>query len=228
MNTKQMDVWELIQNGHFEQACEVADAEFNQTKNIFPLRNKVFALFHLEKYEDAFMLTQQLIEYRKGETSADFLFSGIAKWMLNEKNEAVLLWRRAEQCMYKDAAGGIEVETILYFASINTEDTLLKTESIKKIKKILKSKRSINWPGPLGSYLIGNIDEAALLSYVSNISILKERHLCQAYFVIAINELEKGNVDGYREKLIKSVSNGPPSYLEHMYYLAKGELKFFR
>ena len=44
-----MDVWALIQNGYFEQACMKADYEYNESKNILSLRNKVYALFHLKK-----------------------------------------------------------------------------------------------------------------------------------------------------------------------------------
>ncbi len=37
-------VWDLIEVGELEQACVRADAEFQETGDIFLLRNKVFAL----------------------------------------------------------------------------------------------------------------------------------------------------------------------------------------
>lgn len=224
MTMKQMDIWTLIENGHFEQACEKADLEYEQTGNIFPLRNKVYALFHLGKYEECVELTEQLIKLRNGETSVDFLFCGIANWLLDRKRDAVLLWHRGEQSIYKDAAGGMDLEIVLYFSAIKISDNLLKAETIKKIKKLVKSKRAANWPGPLGNYLLGDIADDILLSYVSNIPVLKERHLCQAFFAMAIKCLEQADIEGYKRNLQNSISYGPSSYLEQMYYLAKGEL----
>lgn len=47
MDTAQLDVWSLVQKGYFDEACKKADVEYAQTGDIFPLRNKVYALFHL-------------------------------------------------------------------------------------------------------------------------------------------------------------------------------------
>ena len=225
MDLQKLDTWELIQGGYFEQACQKADLEYDQTKDILPLRNKVYALFHLEKYEEIISLTYELIKLRNGETDTDFIFCGIAHWLIDEKIEAIKLWQRAEQSIYKDAAGGMDIEAILYFASIKIGDSVLKSVVVKKIKKLLKSKRSVNWPGPLGYYLLEEIGDNSLLSFVSNVPILRERHLCQAYFVMAIKELEKGNIHGYSEKLRECINYGPSAYLEQIYYLAKGELR---
>jgi hypothetical protein len=225
MNKEKLDVWGLIQNGYFDEACIKADAEFAQTGNILLLRNKIYALFHLRKYEESILLSEQLIKLRGGETDVDFIFCGIANWVLGKKKEAVCLWQRGEQSLYKDAAGGVDLQVILYFASVNLQDVNLKKEINKRIKKLLRSKKSVNWPGPLGHYLLGEMEEDAMFSYVSAIPILKERQLCQTYFVISIKELEKGDLEGYKKKLQQSVSYGPPSYLEQIYYLAKGELE---
>src|SRR6202012_5899810 len=132
MNKEKLDVWGLIQNGYFEQACIQADAEFAQTGNVLSLRNKVYALFHLRKYEECILITKQLIKLRSGETDVDFIFCGIANWMLGKKKEAVLLWQQGEQSRYKDAAGGMDLQVILYFASIELEDVNLKNEINKR------------------------------------------------------------------------------------------------
>lgn len=222
---EQLDIWGLIQNGDFELAIRKADLEYSQTGNVFPLRNKVYALFHLARFEEAAQLSEQLIEMRKGESQHDFAFSGIANWILGRRNEAVLIWQRSEQSIYKDAAGGIDLQVILYFAAIKIGDDGLRKRAIKGIKKLLKSKRSTNWPGPLGHYILEDTGKDNLLSYVSNIPILKERELCQAYFGVAIKEIEKGELEGYQRSLHDCISYGPSAYLEQFYYLAKHELE---
>jgi hypothetical protein len=222
---EQLDIWGLIQNGDFEQALRKADFEYAVTRDEFPLRNKVYALFHLKKFEEAVLLNEQLIEIRKGESQHDFIFCGIANWILGRKSEAVLIWQRSEQCIYKDAAGGMDLEIILYFAAIKIGDDGLKKRAIKGIKRLLKSKRSTNWPGPLGHYILGDLEEDKLLSYVSSIPILKERQLCQAHFAIATKKLEKGELEGYQRSLVDCISYGPSSYLEQLFYLAKHDFE---
>jgi hypothetical protein len=220
-----MTVWELIKIGKFHEACQKADEEFSANQDILPLRNKVFALLHLRKYEELTELSSELIKIRNGETERDFVYSGIGYWALNEKQKAIEIWKQGESAKYTDAAGGIEIPIILYFAGIKLKDENLKKESLQKLKKLLKSKAAINWPAPIGTYIIDKITKEELLTKVVNIDILRERQLCQAYFVIAIKELDKGNVDGYKQNLTECVNFGVKAYLESMYYIAKGELE---
>ncbi|TAD81045.1 MAG: hypothetical protein EAY75_18310 [Bacteroidetes bacterium] len=77
----------------------------------------------------------------------------------------------------------------------------------------------------MGQFLVGEINEDSLLQQVSAVPILTERHLCQAHFAIAIEKLERVDMEGYENSLKNSISYGPASYLEQMYYLAKGELE---
>jgi len=68
----------------------------------------IFTLFHLRRYKEALKLANRIIEIRGGETDWDFLFSGIAHWLLNQKTEAIEQWGNTEEAAYKDAAGGVE------------------------------------------------------------------------------------------------------------------------
>jgi tetratricopeptide (TPR) repeat protein len=222
---QELDVWSLIENDEFEKACEKSDKEYKNTGDLTDLRNKVYALFHLKKYKDVISLSEKLIEYRKGETDVDFLSLGIANWILGNADKAIEAWQLAQNSIYKDAAGGIGTQVFLYFAGVKTGQEKFKTTVIKTIKKLLKSKRSINFPGPLGHYLIGNISENELFSYISNVPILREKQLCQAHFVSAIKSLEAGDTEGYYKSLRDCISYSSRAYLSQMYYMAKGELE---
>jgi hypothetical protein len=227
MTTDELGVWALIQNGHFEKACQKADTEYDKTKDILHLRNKVYALMQLKKYEECVILTHQLIKLRNGETDTDFIFCGIANWLLNRREQAKVLWEHAMQCLYSDSAGGLETQVFLYFASIKTADEILKKQTIERINKIFKSKKSINWPGPIAAYLVDRLSSDLLLSSISEIPVIKQRQLCQTYFVIAIKELQKGKSEEYKNNLEESIGYGSSTYLEQMYYLAKGELDIY-
>jgi tetratricopeptide (TPR) repeat protein len=222
---QKITVWSLVKNDEFEKACELADEEYVNTEDVSHLRNKIYALFHLKKYSEVISVSKKVIEIRKGETDSDFLDLGIANWLLGKNSEAVEAWQKAQYCKYTDAAGGIEPRIYLYFVAVKTKQDKLMAEVIKGIKKILKGKRSINWPGAAGHYLLNEFTDEELISCVSNTPILRERQLCQAYFVMAIKKLERKDEDGYYDKLKGCISYGPASYLEQMYYLATGELE---
>lgn len=226
---QQLDVWSLIVNNEFEKACEKADEEYKKNPvDTLDLRNKVYALLHLKRYADVISLCEKLIEYEKGESESSFVFGGIANWILDNVDKAIEVWELAQNSIYKDAAGGVGTQVFLYFAGIKTNQEKLKATAIKTIKKLLKSKRSINFPGPLGHYLIDNISENEMLSGVSKVPILRERELSQVHFVSAIKRLEAGDTVGYYKKLRECISYGSRSYLSQMYYLAKGELELMR
>jgi tetratricopeptide (TPR) repeat protein len=225
-NMKQeLSVWTLIENNEFEKACEKADEEYRNTGDILSLRNKVYALLNLKKYIESISLSEKLIESRKGDTESDFSFLGIANWMLGDTAKAIEAWQQGQNSLYKDAAGGMGIQVFLYFAAIKTGQDKLKSTAIKTIKKLLKSKRAVNFPGPLGHYLVDDITDNELLSYVDSVPILRERQLSQAHFVIAIKKLEADNIEGYYKELKDCISYGSRSYLSQMYYLAKGELE---
>jgi len=215
-------VWTLIEEDRFVEACSVADSEPNNT---LAMRNKTMALFHLGKYQDVVELSEKLILLRNGETDSDFLHLGIAYWALNRTDEAIDIWQQSERCMYKDAAGGIDSQILLYFAGVKIKNEKLRIDASKKIKKLLRSKRSINYPGPLGHYLLDEMSEEELVQYVAQVPILRERQLCQAFFVSAIKSLEFGQIGDYYSGLKKCISFGSKAYLEDTFYLAKIELE---
>jgi hypothetical protein len=220
-----MDVWALVQNGYFKEACNKADLEYEQTKNIFLLRNKVYALLHLNRYTEVISLTEFLIKERSGESDTDFIFCGIAHWSNKDKNKAVQVWQRAENCKYTDAAGGIELQIILYYSGIKLQDKKLKTTSSKKIAKLLNSKRSVNWPAPLGKFILNALTQDELSNTISQTPTLRERQLCQRDFTLAVKELENDNNEAYVKRLGDSMNYGPSSYVEQLFYLAKGEIE---
>lgn len=222
-----MDIWTLISENRFQEAIEKADSLYSETNNLSLLRNKLYAVFQLKRYEECIVLSKSIIDLRGGETDSDFIFLGISYWLLGRKNDAISAWKEGEKCKFTDGAGGIELQTFLYFASIKTNDMLLQKEVLKKINKILKGKRSFNWPGAIGHYLNGALDDEKLLSYVMGIPVLKERQSCQAYFAIAIKKLEFGSSEEYKHNLEISIGFGVNAYLEQMFYLAKGELDTF-
>jgi hypothetical protein len=194
----------LIKKGEYYEAIKAADDEYAKTGSDLPLRNKVLALLITKRYDDVISTCDYLISKTSGESESDFQFKGVALWNQSKRQEAIDTWRSGLNSKFTDAAGGVEVPLLLYFAAVKTNNTLLKAEAFKSLKKVVKSRRSINWPGSLGAFILENIDENTLLSYVSTLPGLRERQLCQAFFYIAIRDLENENIDRPKQ-LIKDI-----------------------
>ena len=115
-------VWDLIEMEKFQEACVRADSEFQSKGDIFPLRNKVFALLQLDKFDDTIRLSKQIIDLTKGSTDSDFIFCGVAHWLAREPESAIKVWKAGLSAKYTDAAGGVEIPMLLLFAAVKTRD----------------------------------------------------------------------------------------------------------
>lgn len=115
----------------------------------------------------------------------------------------------------------MEIPLLLYFAAVKTNNTLLKTEAVNHLKKVVKSSISKNWPGPLGAFILENVDENALLSCVSIQQSLRAKQLCQANFYMAIRSLEKGNMDRSRQLIKDILQLGKPAMQKPEFYLCE-------
>lgn len=226
-NNETMDSWQLIQVDDFEQACLRADEEFSQTKYVSSLRHKWFALSHLAKNQEASLLAETIIELSNGDSEFDFLLHGISLWAMNKKGEAIAEWENGQKALYKDAGGGVDGNIFLYFASLVENDKKLRAYAVKSFLKILKSKCVTNWPVPLASYLVGNINEFDLIALINENPVLHARQSCQTDFVQSLKFLEEGNQEQFKSQLNKAISHGSSSYLEPVFYLSKGVIRDF-
>ena len=219
-----LSTWELVAQNRFNEACERADLDFENTKDIFALKNKVFALLNLNKLQEAIDICNFLIAARNGESESEFQFIGVAYWLLNNTDKAVEMWKEGLKSKFKDAAGGVEIPAVLFFAAISTGDKKLEKEALKLLKKRVASKTVINWPGAIALYLLKRISDAEMLSTIENKSSIVQKQLCQANFYIAINKKACDEPDAYKKYVYQAASQGPSSYSKPEFYLAQSEI----
>jgi tetratricopeptide (TPR) repeat protein len=215
--------WELIEQKKFEEACIKADEEYLKGKSLLPLRNKVIALMNLKRYEEVITSCQKIIELTNGNTDSEFIYLGMAKWVLNDIESAIDYWRKGLNAYYTDAAGGIIIPALLYFASVKLKDKTVKKEASRLLKKRWKSRFSVNWPGAVAGFLLNELDDRKFIESVSSEPTLQRRQLCQANFYVALKYLEQGEVEKYINHLTQCTLS-EYGYLEDEYYLAIGEL----
>jgi hypothetical protein len=218
----QANEWDLIEQGKFVEACKRADEEHALTDSPLPLHNKVLALLHLERFSDAVSLCRALMTMEGADSDDEFIFCGVAYWCLNKADEAVRIWNEGTKRTYTDAAGGLAIPLLLYYAAIRMNDSALGKSARAAVKARCRTRRSNNWPGPLGLYALGELDDTELQDRVTTVPILRDRELCQANFWTGVRH-SSADIERGREYMRKAISFGPSSYLEHEYYLAKGE-----
>ncbi len=217
-------VWDLVKEGKYEDACVAADREAAKSLSLGPLRNKVYALLHLERYEETAKLCLDLIERRKGETDSDFISLGICHWVLGRHDEAVAAWQAACKTKYTDAAGGVGPPLFLIYASSKLGDKKLRGKCITQLRRRFKSRAACNWPGPLAGFAIGKLTEEEVRAAVDSTPILRERQTCQAAFHIGVQRWIDGDEAGFFEHMQECQEQGAISPLEEEYYLARAEL----
>jgi hypothetical protein len=219
-----VEVWHLIENGRFDDACVAADKEAAGSTSLLPLRNKVLALLNLERYEEAAQTCREVIRRDGADTDSDFIYLGVACWLRSEYDEAVTAWQSATNTTYTDAAGGVEIPLMLLYASTKLENEELKTRSLKKLRSLCKKPSSV-WPRPVADYMLGTLTEDDVRSRISAQPILRARQLCNAAFYFGLERLMWNDADGCRQFMQEACAQSTSSLLEHEYYLAKAETR---
>ncbi len=212
--------WEYFIEGDYTAAVQAANREHAETGRSTEFGNKCLALLALNNYDEAVETCDFLIQETSGRRDSDFEDKGVALWFLDRKQEAIGVWKSALNTPYTDAAGGVEVPALLFFAAVMTSDAKLRKESMKLLRRRIKSKRIINWPGAIASYLLGDIDEQTLLAGISTQPSLQARGLCQAKFYMAVKCLESGDIERARA-LVNEIHQLPKVAMLHMeFYLS--------
>ena len=92
--------------------------------------------------------------------------AGVAKWCMDANEDAVALWQAGVKSAYADAAGGVRLPILLFVASVLSPESFPRAEAEKLLTARTGGGRI--WPGPLGKYLLGHIDETGLISWCVN------------------------------------------------------------
>lgn len=220
-------IWQLIKDGHYREACTLADTEYGQQKDALCLRNKVLALLCLGEFEESLQTSQTIIDLTKGTTDSDFIFQGVAHWLSGADGKAIVSWKNGLNCSYTDAAGGIEIPVLLYYAAARKGDATLADESLKLLSSKLDPAIR-QWPAPIGAYLLGQITKEDVATAISQNAVLKAKQQCQACFAFGVKELASRNKDSALSCFCEAAGLGPVTLARHEIYLARNEMSLLK
>jgi hypothetical protein len=197
---------ELLDKGMYAEAVYQLQTECEQDAEEGTLTSLAIGYLGLGKPAESLGIFQQLIEIHNTTYEHHFIYAGVACWMLQDFRGACDYWNQGSSCGYRDMSGGVGVGLLQYFSGILLNDTLITTRAIDLIQKRLKKAWALNWPGPLGRYVIGEqseVDVRALATAPTLHELIKRERLCRLDFYVGVHELRAGNTQLYRSHLQK-------------------------
>ncbi|MDR3403629.1 MAG: tetratricopeptide repeat protein [Chthoniobacter sp.] len=226
-----MTAWELLKANRCEEAIPLFTAELAERPSTGVHNNRGTAYLLLGDFARAladFEAAERVSEQTSG-SPGDGAKCGVAHWMAGEYQQAATVWERGAQAMlegrivHTDAAGGVSIANLLWFAATRLQDAARRALATKVLRKRLRTKQSQAWPGPVSRFLLGQIGEAEMRAAITSTPILRERELCTAEFFVGVAALES-NVPFYHESMQRAVEMGSVSKIEVEYYLALHEV----
>jgi hypothetical protein len=160
------------------------------------------------------------------ESSSGYMGLGVSLWCMRSPGAAIETWKQGLGRPYTDAAGGVEVPSLLLYAALRMEDQQLEKEAWHLLRRHARRKLTA-WPGPIVPYLLGRIPEVALQAAVeaeAKVPVLRERFACQARFYRGVSGLKEGKQDLFQQAM-RICAESLYGYLECEYYLASWEVK---
>lgn len=216
-------VWQLIKDGHYAEACALADSEYSQKQDVMCLRNKVLALLCLEQLDESAETSQVIINATQGSTDSDFIFLGVAHWLTGKHSDAVSSWKRGLPCAYTDAAGGVEIPLLLIYGATRLGDQALASEALEILSDRIDNSNA-PWPAPLAAYILRRVTNENVIAAMSQNVVLKAKQQCQAFFCFGVRALENHDIEDAGRCFHKAVGLGAATLTRHEYYLARHEV----
>ncbi len=233
-----MNSWDYMKGGDYAKAVEAYSESLQENMSRGDLFNRALAYLNMGDHIHALSdLDEAERNYREDTylakhnhlTDSYRNFMGVIHWLAGNTSLALTVWRdllsdhEARLITYTDAAGGIETPCLAWFGGTMQADSELVHRAELLLKKRLRSKQAMAFPGAIGQYLLGTITDDDLILAASVSIPLASRHLCRAKFWMGVKACTAGNQANAITMFRESVESR--ALLEEEFYLAGNELK---
>jgi hypothetical protein len=203
-----VDGWDLVLAGKKKAGIKILRAEHKDDQSIFSAIRLGLAHLYSSEPNTARRVFLQLVKDEPAVESG-FEWAGVCEWLLGNSKRAVRQWESGLDCDYVDAGGGIQLPALLCFAAVTQNEQVATDRAISLVRNRLGRGWATNWPGPVGKYLLGQIDDATLTKralYPSHKETENEQ-LAQAHFYIGVRALHERQTKQYYKCLTRCVED---------------------
>ena len=249
MDDSHSSPWLALELGRYEQAIQLFSQDYAQSQELRLLHGRAVAYLAANKPRQALTDQEEVVTRtdKRLFSDSDYACLGICHWYLAQPDAAIAQWRAGLSAPYVDAAGGILLPTLLFYAGVRLGESrlekdaqrLLRAHWRKFVRRVKRRQDAAlitpqnfadpalgNWPGAIVPFLLGQEDSAWLLDQArkTDAETLARRHECQAHFAIAVDALRSDNRDLFATSMTACACN-PKGYLETEHYLARWEMQ---
>jgi hypothetical protein len=220
---KSPDGWKLVESGRYAEAIAQFQRDFDQDHEAPSIFNMGVAQICSGDAAAAIKSFDSLLDRSEVGTS-NYAMSGVARWILGRRAESVRLWKEGMKCKYADAAGGMELPLLLYYAAVRDPSAMSLRDARAMVTKASKHPWADSWPGPLGAYVTGRITEALLRQEaVFDEQDVMRAQQAQVDFYVGVKALEKGESENFTRQMVHCAAV-PRWHLENEFHLAQHEV----
>ncbi|MFL5245591.1 MAG: tetratricopeptide repeat protein [Gemmataceae bacterium] len=218
--------WDLMKAGKYEAALRSFREELADDSSPRVLNNMGTTYLCMGDAEAAKRHFDKALNV--SDESGDHASAGVARWLMNEREDAIVMWQNGLKCEFQDAAGGIEFPLLLFYAAVREPGLCSLQDAKRLVRKATKHAWASNWPGPIGLYLLGKIDEERLRAEaVFEVDSVTKEQLAQTEFYFGVKTLTEGQKGKFREHM-KGCAEAEHCEIINEVFLARHELSQFR
>jgi hypothetical protein len=215
--------WDLLQAGDLQAALELLKQEHRRNPCTGTLVNLGIAHLCLKDPGMARTFFEQAVAEPLPDTGTHALL-GVASWILEDRQEAIRIWSKGLDCDYRDEAGGMELPLLLFYAGVREPTLFSIAQAQTLISDALKSRSAKNWPGPLGQFVLGRIDEKrARKAAEFDEPVVTAAQLNQVEFYVGVMAYMRGDQERFIE-YVRRCARGRESELNSEWHLAQHEV----
>lgn len=219
---KSVNPWELLRAGNAEEGLREFEKAFAKERTASHIMELGVAYLWAERYLSASDHFDAAIRSHPRSLESFFGMAGIAKWCLDQHQDAVRQWQVGLSAEYTGPGRGIHLPLLLFAACTIDPSVQPDTESTRLLKDKLTEPQVRGWPVPIAEFILGQIDQVHLQSqYVGRDKneSLQRRWLSEFY--IGIVESSRGNTASCRETMQQLVNMTGAEWSDETFFLGR-------
>jgi len=185
--------WALLEAREWEAALAAYTASWNNTGNREDLFNRALVLLNMRRWPEAMSDFEQCLSLGRSRGANAYELVGAIHWLMGRQKEAVAWWQsslKADRPRWNQIARS---PALLVYAGVKLGYEWLVMDGLKRLKGVWKPGHNPRWPGILPGMYLGEVSADRPEVYVSNLPVIGERELCQAYFYTGVIALRNGD-----------------------------------